>query len=380
MGNNQLSSSALVLRQSILVFLVFFIVFGISSSLIYDGVIEYLFSFNDDLAEESKWVVVWTIPAFMVRGVNQATKVFLENMEKKKYLQYCYMALVLIFGPVSFFFVKILECGLRSFGFVLLGYEICNLLISIFFLQEYWNNEAFSFSGSSICKDFGFFFQNFFLKFLDILMWNGVLIIEYTLIAEMNSITEIITFTLFLSLSLITTNMGKNFSIGVKGAMEQSIESEAPEEVVENMEIFKRIFLGIGCLYATLIFFSLSFSEKHDFFGSNGTDVREYMESVKFIMIVKAFVSVNMGFHYDIANVVNMEIKAILAYSLPYYLSVFGSYLVCVYMEWGVMGLMAFNAVFYLCGFFVMDGFLDDELYLNKVKDRRLEKLIEGKI
>lgn len=378
-GELKFKFSFLRYKQSIFFSVVILILIYIPAALLFEKLINHLFSFDLKVAEISANMIFWSLPAFLFRCVNENSRVFLQNHQKSKYLGYCYILQVFTFGPLCFFIVNVIALKEKAYGCVLFYYEFFGILLHLFFVQEIWEDDdrIFELKFDFLSKIFVFLWV-FLYKFLTIFIWDFVLIIDYFIISRRNRSEEIIAFALCTIFTVIVTTLGKKFSAGVKKIMEDSVKNEENEDIIEKIGDFKRIYLGIGFIYAAVCLAFFLTLELGGIFGGVGSKVRELMAIAKLYIAIRAFSSAHVGFHSCVSGLVGLGDKVVYTYSFPYYLSNFGSFVICSYFGFGVLGLIGFHAVYCLSGTLMMDGFLDDDLIdkrLNEIKYRDVERI-----
>lgn len=381
-GENKVKLGYLRMKQSMMIHLLVFVIFGFMTCLIYDDIIWYFFRFDEKIVDHAQLMMIYSLPAILLRMVNSTLRVFLEVNKMDENLGYSYLIQVFIFSQVSFFVINVLQMDYKSSGFILLTYEIYTLLSHIFFVQDIWEEDE---EGSSqdlsmpASHRFKEYIQYCVKKLIQTFLWNFVIVLIFYMIGQNHSEDDMMTYCIYVLAGFVISYFSEIFSVYCENFLSKSMDNNSNAIFVENVEIFKRIYLGIAFIYAIIWLFVLwALDLVAGAFGNSRSKVKESMDIVKFLIMAKAFSSIQRTFHFVVSRILDNEAKTDFTYNFPHFFSILGCYIFSWNFGYGVLGVIGFEAAFSIAGFLMMEGFLDSDFVLIDVRAVKLRKEVEN--
>lgn len=375
------------LKKSLLMSIPFFILMTIPPYFLLNK-INLIIDFPQSDIESSQRRLIWMLPIFFLRIVNSQLLAFFRISKQDEYIGYAYLLQLAIFFQISYVILEVMNLGMNGVIYILLGYEAYTFITHLYYfastldiIEE--NNDDFygsmddlegQESKNSAFRGIGIH-SLWLLYFLLIeIIWSLVILLQIYLILNINSKKGLGLFFIYLF-----TGVVYGYSVEVpqisQDLMAKSLKEDTVGEIIGKLRAFKRLFLLVGVIYASVWLAGLFGLE---FFFSElleNLDIMNKFKILKFVLLAHVFVTSNFDFQKKFGDIIGVEFSVLkYKFFLLTIVRAFGAYILCLYFGYGIIGIVAFEGVLNIGEFLIRDGYLDTINLRDRVlKERYLE-------
>lgn len=378
-GEVMQKKACLRLKQSIFLGLFLFIFSAVLPSFFYE---RFLFNFLDlpaNVSEISQRMVIWSLPGMALRTISDCLKTFLQNHKRSVNVGYSYLLLLIFTSILTFILINLGGMKEESVGVILFFYEFFGLIICLFFLWGLRGTEYLDFS-LEYKTEFKLFIKNFINFYFVDFPGNFVFESQNFLVTLTHSNAQIMIYSILSSLIFNHYSLNSGFVVNVRTMLNRAIGEKDFVKVKNYLGIFKNFFLKVALIFSIGIIAILSLLELVGVYGEKGSEKRSLMAIIKWTVFVRFFINTYFCFASTTLKSVRKASLVIYFYSVPYFASPVASFLVGIYLDWGVIGIAIYEVFQLLYIVWVLMVFNEEERFVEfaeeYVKVREEEKLV----
>lgn len=326
--------SNLILRQSLLMCGIFFILFALLPSFYFRIPLQYIFKTSENLTNKSMRMIYWGLPGMFLRLLNDQLKVYTQNLGKSKELGRKFTLLFFVsVSPISYLIINIIKLEESSIGIVLFIYESLGLLLNLHYYYKEENRDT----SIPILTNFYEFFK-FVVPVYFIYLPNYLLAEFKTFIISIIGIEEqLAAFTIYIMIKQTGINLLQGFIITPRIEINKVIGEKMK---VLSYEIYKKFaFINFITCFLLNAFFALTITIFLFFNLFNDRNLSKEIKRCLFCGILRSFFS-QLGIYYRVICC-SINKKKLLFYfdTIPYFGLIGQVYLVGYTFNLGLLGI-----------------------------------------
>ena len=205
-GRRDFGEVNLRFRQAVATGVIFFAFLVLIPSLFFTTILRIFLGLDAAFLSEVDSLIAWSLPAMLVRILNDNFKIFIQNHGKLKQIGYSTFLAFLVYTPVAYTLIVTLNLGSKGMGLSLLFYELSSTLVCTAISKTDLPPESLQFMHQSTPltlqnlsefakKSFGFF-NSYFISYL---VWDGLVVIVGLTKSEVQIAAYGMTFNYFLA-------------------------------------------------------------------------------------------------------------------------------------------------------------------------------------
>lgn len=367
-GSNRLRSACLRLKQSLVVGSLFFIVLALIPAFFYSVFLENVVGVRKELADLSQKMVLFGLPGIGIKMLNEGFKTFIQNHRKHIELSYTYVVLLIfsIFGVC--YLINFSKVSVEtSVGIIFFVYELCGLISCLGWLLPLYYKDKLDFSLVLKLEIFLFsrVFTEFFLKNFPILL---VLEFQKYIIFMVGSDFQLVVYSLLSTLFFLNKTISGGFMTEVNSRIPNAVDQENYEKLQKYLSFFKTFFLLFSFIFSIFHLLIILVLNYFGAFGPEDSDIRQFVDFSVFPLAFKCFSDFYTGFEIAALTSMGKTNFAKFVNIVPYLAYGLASYVIGIYLNFQFRGIIVFEAFLSFLIIFVLDAFLDGDLYVKKLK------------
>lgn len=214
-------------------------------------------------------------------------------------------------------------------------------------------------------KNLGFYLENFFDFFK--IEFPPILVFEFQnfVISMLNNKPHIIVFTIYTASIFVLKYLSLGFLIEMRTVLNRNLGARDLKGTLRDKKIFGKFFLILAFCLGLLPLAILSTLEFSGVYGDRQNEVRRLMSLVKYLLFIRIFSNVLFFYEISLIKFIKLSDKAVKYFSIPYCLMNISSYLLGIYFNYGVLGMICYEIFFMGNEAYLLRVFLADDLFLE---------------
>lgn len=368
-GASNFNFAALRLKQSLFVGYVLFIILNVVPSFFYSDILINYLHVESNFAEASREMVMWALPAMSVRILTDFLKTFLQNYKVTQKLGYLYMILMVIFLPLVYLVINVLEMGEIGVGLILLAFELSGLLVCLNLMSDFLGTVRLDFS-LSVWNQLGYFLSNFLSNFMIDYPASLVYEFQYLILILAVSNSHLLAFSSIATFGMCFYYASFGFSVEPRTIINRLLGAKMYQEAADVLKVFRDFFFWFGIIIASFFSGMVWAFEVLGFFGSEGNELRGIVSVAKWALLMRWGCQFQVyGLQVPIMKSMGCPKIAVYFYSLPYLCIDTTGFITGIYMGSGAVGVIWSESFLFFCVANVLKCYLREDIFLDKVEE-----------